>query len=119
MFAENECDAQACQTVDVHRQLEGGEMVACQKSEDAIEAGELVEDEGKRDQRSASRKWEGEEEGLKLYMLAFPCLTMRSRHQAFRCRKCCASHGADIPVALGRAGASRRGPSVRILLRLL
>jgi len=48
MFAENEYDAQACQTVDVHRQLEGGEMVACQKSEDAIEAGELVEDERKR-----------------------------------------------------------------------
>ena len=82
MFTEDDSDGQACHTVDVHGQLEGGEMVARQEGEDAIEAGELVEDERERYQRGAGGQREGEEEGLEGCALAFRFSAMRSRRQA-------------------------------------
>ena len=64
VFREDDCGAEACQTVDVHGQLERGEVKACQQREDAIEAGELVEDEGERYQGCAGRERKCEEEAL-------------------------------------------------------
>jgi hypothetical protein len=50
--------------VDVHAQLDGGEVVAGEQGEDAVQARDFVEEEGERDEGCAGREGHGVEEFL-------------------------------------------------------
>ena len=61
---EEGCEDKGDARVDVHAKLDGREVVAGEEGEEAVKPGDLVEEEGERDEGRASREGHGVEEFL-------------------------------------------------------
>lgn len=62
IWAEESCENQGEEGVYVHRQLKWRKVVACENGEDAVEAGDFIEEEREGDEACACLEREDVEE---------------------------------------------------------